>query len=78
MEGVVLPEWGIHLRSLIDRMVPIVNEHHREIEKMRQTVTRLERAVAQQEATIQRQTQEIAVLRAATQGNGSTVSGPGG
>ena len=33
-EGMVLPEWGIHLRNLIDRMAPIVNEHHRDIMRL--------------------------------------------
>jgi hypothetical protein len=74
----ILPEWGIHLRNLIDRVVPLVKEHHSDIDAMKQKVTRLELAVAQQQATIQQQTQDIAVLRAMTQGVGPTSTGSGG
>lgn len=72
----VLPEWGIHLRNLIDRMVPVVKEHNQDIDDLKIQITRLEQTVAQQATVIQKQTQDIAVMRALTQGVGPTSTGP--
>ena len=73
MEGMVLPEWGIHLRNLIDRMAPVVNDHHRDIDALKQTVARLEQIVAKQQQTIGQQSSTIGALQARALGTGSTV-----
>ena len=78
MEGVVLPEWGIHIRNLVDRIAPVVNEHHQDLHELKQTVQRLERIIAQQAATIQKQDQDIAIMRAVSLGTGPTTTEPGG
>ncbi len=76
-EGHVLPEWGIHLRNLVDRIAPVVNEHHHDLHELKQTVQRLERIIAQQAATIQKNDQDIAILRAMSMGTGSTTTETG-
>lgn len=69
----VLPEWGIHLRNLIDRMAPVVNEHHRDIDHLKQTVKRLEQIVAQQQQTISQQATTIGAMQARALGSGPTT-----
>lgn len=71
---VVLPEWGIKLRNLIDRMAPVVNEHHRDIDEFRQRLNRFEQQIAQQQTTIQELQTTVAVLKAQSAGNGPTTT----
>jgi len=63
-EGIVYPEWGIKLRKLIDRMVPIVNDHHHELDIHRQEIRKLEQKVAQQAAELQSQRSTIGQMQA--------------
>ena len=60
----VLPEWGIHLRNLIDRMAPVVNDHHRDLEAQRAKVQLLEQQVAQTRTLQQQQATAIGLLQA--------------
>jgi len=78
VERPLLPEWGIHLRNLIDRVVPVVKDHHAEIDQLKLKLARLEQTVAQQATTIQKQNQDIAVMRAMSMGTGPTTTETGG
>jgi len=60
----VLPEWGIHLRNLIDRMAPVVNDHHRDLEAQRAKVQLLEQQLAQTRTLQQQQATTIGLLQA--------------
>ena len=75
---VVLPEWAIHHRNLLDRVVSVVRDDHATLEALAEQVQRLEQIVAQQAATIQKQDQDIAVMRAVSLGTGPTTTEPGG
>jgi len=62
----VLPEWGIKLRKMVDRMVPFVNEHNEKLHAFEDRCLKLEARLAQAERTIREQETKIGLLQAKT------------
>jgi hypothetical protein len=60
----LLPEWGIKLTKLHDRLVPLVQDHHAELDAMKQRMDKLERKVAQQAQLIQDQQTTLGLMQA--------------
>ena len=73
MSDQVLPEWGIQLRNMVDRMVPVVNDHHVSVEQLENDKLLLEKKVALLEQTTQRQEQTINRVLAMVAGTGPTT-----
>lgn len=51
----VLPEWGIQLRNIVDRMVPVINEDHATLHAQEARIRKLEAEVAQLRTMVQAQ-----------------------